>query len=507
MWRHWPIVVLLGGSVALRRASWARRRGALVGGTVALLLSTTSLGVFTGSLLVAETEPVTEEIQPVPPAHGGRIVLVGVDGLCWETLNRWRSRRNSEDLRWFEERASVAPLRTLTPADSPRIWTTIATGVLPEEHGVLGFTSWEFSGLERPLIEIPRLCGAFFWLRLTERLGVAQQRPISALDVRRPPFWDIVGTPDRLVDVVGWWATWPALPVNGRLVSDKFYFWRDKQKEQKEGAASQQRDPERALTFPNEIEAILDALRMPPEEMTPEQIGSFITIPPEEVMGLAKQHYRHHEVMSELPLAFTMDETYYRMAHEFLTRGPRNGIHAFYFRGPDIISHSAMRYSSLYPEARKTKESEVRYGELLSAYYAYTFARLRGLVEAAGENAAVLVVSDHGFERSADGEFNHRNAPDGVIMAMGRGKGDHSPKPPPTVMDVAPTVLWLAGYPVADDMPGRPLRERFPELGAVEVAKCRSYGPRRPLLRTNAQGPTQEDEEMLDLLRTLGYIE
>jgi hypothetical protein len=242
--------------------------------------------------------------------------------------------------------------------------------------------------------------------------------------------------------------------------------------------------------------------------MTVEQILSLMDIPEEEARELAGRPYHHHDALSEVPLAFTMDETHYRVARKLLGGGAPGGASFFYLRGVDIVSHSAMRFSNLYPETPGSQEARDRYGELISRYYAYTFSELRRLAEAAGDDAVVLLVSDHGFQPVGDGDFNHPNAPDGVIIAMGAGEAAVDPEFRPTIYDVTPTMLWLLGYPAAKDMPGRALSELFPLIeDAGPSDRCESYGLRRFGQGTEAAGGTRSDEEMLELLRSLGYIE
>jgi len=480
----------------------ARALFLLVGAAAALLLGVgTSLVL--GGLVLAQRVVVADNVQIVEPPHTNKTLLIGVDGLCWETLQRWRDRGSNEDLHWFEKRAYIGPLKTLTPTDSPRIWTSIATGTRPEEHGVLGFTAWEAKGLRHAFVEIPAAEGALFWLGASERLGLVHERPVSSLDMRRPPLWEIVGTPERPVDVVAWWATWPALPLHGTLVSDKFYFWRDRARSLE--AEDEPPAPTKGLTYPPEEELRLASLRVAPESMTLEQIRSFIHVSEDEAREMTQRRYRHHDVLSELPLAFTMDETHYAISEELL-KDAAPLLAALYFRGVDIVSHSAMRYSGLYSSAGATSEESMRYGELVSQYYSYTFSRLRRLIEAAGQDAFVLLVSDHGFEPIEDGDFNHPHAPDGVIIALGAGKGSPAPVFNPSIYDIAPTVLWLMGYPVAKDMPGRPLRELFPDVAAA-IQRCESYGVRKPISGARGGADTESDEEMMELLRTLGYID
>src|SRR5690349_17172907 len=67
------------------------------------------------------------------------LVVIGVDGLEWRlVLDLAKAGRMREITRIVNEGTS-ARLSTLEPALSPPIWTSMATGVVPERHGILGF--------------------------------------------------------------------------------------------------------------------------------------------------------------------------------------------------------------------------------------------------------------------------------------------------------------------------------------------------------------------------------
>ena len=80
------------------------------------------------------------------------------------------------------------------PLVSPIIWTTIATGMPPDKHGVLDFVVDTASG---------------------------GQEPVRSVDRRGPALWSLFTAQDRAVAVIGWWATWPAEHVRGTIVSDR----------------------------------------------------------------------------------------------------------------------------------------------------------------------------------------------------------------------------------------------------------------------------------------------
>lgn len=120
------------------------------------------------------------------------MIVVGIDGGEWKVVKRLWAEGRLPNLKRLAERGTTATLRTAYNS-SPVIWTTIATGVTPRQHGITDFV-------------VP-----------TSRGDV----PISS-DLRKvPAIWNMLTRAGRRVAVLGWWGSWPAEPVNGVVVSDR----------------------------------------------------------------------------------------------------------------------------------------------------------------------------------------------------------------------------------------------------------------------------------------------
>jgi hypothetical protein len=75
-----------------------------------------------------------------------------------------------------------------------------------------------------------------------------------------------------------------------------------------------------------------------------------------------------------------------------------------------------------------------------------------------------------------------------------------------TAADVAPTLLYVLGIPTSRELPGRPRTEMLQDTfrAAAPVRMVDSYG--RRFLRPRPATATPLDQEMLDRLRSLGYV-
>ena len=120
------------------------------------------------------------------------LVVIGIDGGEWRVIRQlWKS-GELPNLRSIADRGTTATLATAYNA-SPVIWTTIATGMTPQEHGITDFV-------------VP---------------GPRGDVPISSGVRRVPALWSMLSRVHRRVAVIGWWGSWPAETVEGVVVSDR----------------------------------------------------------------------------------------------------------------------------------------------------------------------------------------------------------------------------------------------------------------------------------------------
>ena len=74
------------------------------------------------------------------------------------------------------------------------------------------------------------------------------------------------------------------------------------------------------------------------------------------------------------------------------------------------------------------------------------------------------------------------------------------------VLDVMPALLYLKGFAIADDMPGRVAEDLFDETFLQNHPATRVASYRQDVASELAGGTAEGDEQMLDRLRALGYI-
>jgi hypothetical protein len=141
----------------------------------------------------------------------------------------------------------------------------------------------------------------------------------------------------------------------------------------------------------------------------------------------------------------------------------------------------------------------------VDAYVAFLAQAVGEVTQSLRPGEILIVVSAYGMEplphwrraleslggdRWASG--THADAPDGVILAVGDGIRPGAALRSASVLDLAPTILYLMGLPVARDMEGRILTEMLQDdfMRAHPVTFIPSY---ESLAVTPTTGPVPAD--------------
>lgn len=361
-----------------------------------------------------------------------------------------------------------ARLKTITPVLSPIVWTSVATGVGPERHGIVDF------------------------LATSETTG--KQIPVTSNMRRVKALWNILTDAGLSSGVVAWWATWPAEQVDGFIVSDRVAYQLFGFQSQGEGL--------RHRTYPEALSLVIQPRIVSPSDVEPAEVGRFIA--GREAPGFEDSAQR---IRTNLASA----RTYLRVAIDLLTAYDPD-FKAVYFEGTDTIAHNFMRFRP--PEMPGVSPREVEaYGEVVDRYYEYQDGLLAPLLEMAGPETIVVICSDHGFKTGSnrpltDPRIEQGGAADwhrkfGILLMTGPGLKRGVEMGDASVLDVAPTVLAMMGLPVAEDLEGRPLLEAFdPPLEPTWMATYETDGPKQA---AEALG-SELDDAIIEKLEALGYV-
>jgi len=432
----------------------------------------------------------------------GPLVLVAIDGLEWDVMLPLLHEGRLPTIGRLIERGRAGLVTSFEPTLSPILWTTVATGRAPEEHGIRGFVV------------------------RGDRRG---SRLYNGLDRKAKAFWNILSDFGRPGAVVGWWLTYPVEPIEGVMVAQVNTL----------GQAFHARGP--AVAKGGLLED-LDRQVHPPEwtervlgvhERVTDRLPDLI---PKIFGGLPSElELPLEELVDSTRWSLRADATYGQVVLDLLSEDPdAYDLVAFYLGGTDVVGHRFWRYYE--PEAfrhRPAPEEVASFGRVIPDYYLYV-DRLLGRILGRVPEATVLIVSDHGMhaantESVFDGEGaeegansgGHSDAPAGVWISAGPGVAGSDDLDPgrlrrpdlPTIgslYDVAPTILALLGLPVGEDMRGRILTDVMAiEADAIERVATHDDAEWRRARAALSPARAQREAEALrtEQLRALGYID
>lgn len=408
-----------------------------------------------------------------------RVLLIGVDAGEWDVLGPLLDEGRCPNFARMRDQGSAGKLRSLEPlTKSPIIWASIATGKVPQKHGILDFFVKQREQ-ERARARAAKAPGE-------------DESPATSNLWRARSIWQILSGLGRTVGVVGWWTTWPAQPVNGVLVSDYVQY---------DLGSWPSRDSRR--TYPDSLDAMVERLRRKPESVSWAEIFQFVP-----AIDSTKVTARQEELVRNLKWVYAADMTFYRVAME-LYRKRHPDFFTVYFRGVDEVSHMYWDIDlpgSFSPPLTDTEIAWIRH--LIPNYYVFTDRLLGNFLKESGKDTDVIVCSDHGFMGGGKGVMAHKL--DGMIFMMGPHVVKGGSISGATVLDITPTILAIYGLPTARDMDGRPIpggldpkivkrMERETRLETYETA--RAPGQSEEPLRSPV------DQELRERLRSLGYIQ
>jgi len=122
-----------------------------------------------------------------------KVFVIGLDGASWKLIDPLLARGELPNLKKLVENGSRGILNSTILPLSPAAWTSFATGVRPEKHGILDFAHRE-EGTYEPV-------------------------PYISRDRRSDPLWDILRGYDKRSIIINLPLTYPVDTLDGIMVS------------------------------------------------------------------------------------------------------------------------------------------------------------------------------------------------------------------------------------------------------------------------------------------------
>jgi predicted AlkP superfamily phosphohydrolase/phosphomutase/tetratricopeptide (TPR) repeat protein len=407
-------------------------------------------------------------------APAKKVLLIGWDAADWKIINPLMDEGLMPTLDNFVNHGVMGNLATLRPILSPMLWNSIASGKRPEKHGILGFMEPD-----------PQTGGV---------------RPVTSTSRKVKAIWNILTQRGYRTHVLGWFAGHPAEPINGISVSDLFPY------------ATAPLDKEWPLppgaVYPESVRETFAKLRMHPAEVTEAAILPWIPkaadIDQEKDKGLQS----FAKILSE-------NCSIHNAATWILQNEPWDFM-AVYYNGIDHFCHGFMHYHPPRMEGIPEDRFEI-YKEVVNGAYRFHDMMLETLIELAGPDATIVLVSDHGFHSDhlrprgipaepAGPAVQHR--PFGIVCMKGPHIRQDERIYGATLLDVTPTILTLFGLPVGEDMDGRVLVQAFEEPPQIKrIPSWEQEGGECGMHPSDLRMDPAAAQAVLQQFVALGYIQ
>lgn len=452
-----------------------------------------------GALRLTTVRPPAEAVPSPPrPASeplvaadtGQRVLVFGFDGATWDVLDPMMAAGELPHLAALAARGRTFAVETISPTFSPVIWTTVATGTDRLAHGIHDVVQTVMPGgvrLPRSIARtafLTKTTGVLF--RGLDRRRLLGTAPYRSSDVRTASLFEAASEAGLSTSLIEWYVTWPAVPLTGVTVSDRFHL--------REAQADLP-----GLVHPPGLQPVLAEHVVDAAEIPLRDVLDLVDLSGLDDAGMAKWASEHERFVREMRLNLARDRTTRNVAVDLLSRDAGWKLFAVYFRAVDLSHHLTWRFHrGEGGEGEPLRSAVRRYHRMMDGIVGEVLARVP-------EGTTVLLLSDHGFEDV----FDHRRAPDGVAILAGGVAASSTRRDRMSVYDVAPTMGAVLGLPAARDqrgvVRGEWLVPGFVEThAALPVATWLREDRSLPIAGADAQ--VVEAEE-LERLRALGYIE
>jgi hypothetical protein len=425
-------------------------------------LGLTMVAILSVYVMVERREAFRPRIPPearpfaVEPGQRPRLWVIGLDGATLDALLPLAGQGRLPFIASLLQKGAHGRLQSLTPHRPEALWTTLATGKYPYDHGVVGGGIYSAAflapGAELHLLPV----GIAFrrWGTLGRpRLPSAGARTASML-------WEVLPRLGRSAGVAGWPASAKPAGSAGSATNPAFTLT--------DGFFHGATGPGGAL--PPELAERARALRVEPRAIPRQLLANF-----------------GPRAGGDLRLALAGDLWREAVGRSLVGSAP--DLDAFFLVLPGLEGVSRGSFGGYTATESEGARSHVQTdaAQIVAAYYSHLDDFLEQLSRNApnppnpqddgpkGRPTILAIVSAYGFEGPEGvwgrlrGEVSRTAAlggrtdrsPDGVLILYGEGIAPGALITDARLVDVVPTLLYGLGFPVARDLGGHVLTSAF----------------------------------------------
>ncbi len=410
-----------------------------------------------------------------------KLLLIGWDAADWKAINPMIDAGLMPNLEKLVNDGVMGNLATLDPPLSPMLWTSIGTGKRPYKHGIWGFSEPRPDGKGiRPVLNTSRKCKAI-WNMLTQK--------------------------DYKTHVIGWWPSHPAEPINGIAISN-FY---QKAHYPKQGEELKHWPMMQGTVYPANKSDLFAKMRVHPQELTSAHLFPFLP----NAANMNQEDKRTQKRIHSVAKIIADCSTIHSAATYIMEYEEWDFLGVYY----DAIDHFGHGFMKFHPPKQGHIPHDLYddYNYVVTAGYRYHDMMLGRLMELAGEDTTIMLISDHGFhpdhlrpksipKEPAGPALEH--SPYGVIVMKGPNIKKDERIYGASLLDITPTILNMLDLPIGEDMDGKTLSDAFIQPPPIQkVDSWENIEGESGMHPKDMLHDPYMDAEALDQLVELGYIE
>jgi predicted AlkP superfamily phosphohydrolase/phosphomutase/Flp pilus assembly protein TadD len=365
-----------------------------------------------------------------------RVAIFALDGADWELLSELANDDRTPNLKALTQGGTSGSVQTIQPTVSSMLWTTAATGLPPDRHGVIDFIDW------------------------------AHHAPVDAYSRRAPALWDIADAFGRQSLVANWWTAWPPAARNSIFFDEPVQLVPN-------------------AIFPPDVAARAESQIVPTQTVGYDQVHRFMNILPAE-WDRATSSNKAADPINIFRDVLSKTWSDHRVAINVYNDQRQHGrdplLIMVSYEGTDAINHL---FSPFHPPYRDgiSQDGYRRFWPTVASYYAEIDRLIGEWMNVLPRDTTVMIVSTYGFRWGKDRPrevpsggaalSDHRNP--GVFLAYGPHITPSRSNHALSIYDIAPTVLTLLGLPQSTEMPGRPATWALHDLQPITSVRVVSY--------------------------------
>lgn len=403
-----------------------------------------------------------------------KVLLLGWDGADWKIIGPLLAKGQMPSLQRLIKKGVYGNMSTMNPPYSPMLWSSVATGKTPDKHGVLGFLELQ-----------------------PDQKGI---RPVSVESRKSRAIWNILHNQGMKSNLVGWWPSFPAEPINGVVVTDRF---------QKVNLSPFQKNPiKKGTIHPESKVKDLEDLRLFPHEITEAHILPFIP-----KAALINQNGSDKSLLN---FAKTLAENVsVHCAATNVMRTTEWDFMGVYYDAIDHFCHGFMKFFPPKLNGVPQQKFDI-YNEVIDGAYRFQDMMLGRMMDLIDDDTTLMVMSDHGYESGhkrilkmpkypAAPALEHRQF--GIFAACGPDIKVNEKVFGLGLIDVAPTILHMFDLPIGKDMDGKVALDIFKSPSKPKFIESWEDVEGDFGQHENLESDQLAEQETMEQLIELGYID